>query len=184
LISTKAQKIFLTTATDMPLNKAGYYAAAEEEYSCIIQFFETLKDAYAEDGLPRTVVFSTKDNVEELCRRHLDETGDVWIEPLDDGSIVPHYSANGSGGENAMELLRDTPDLELILLTTPFLYSNFLAFFAPLPNEGKTQWELPAAFGDGATKIDMMSGSDLGQVVASLFEDSAIYKGQNLRVAS
>ena len=75
------------------------------------------------------------------------------------------YIAKGKGGETAMELLKDTPGLELVLLTMPFFYSNFLAFFVPLPNEGRTQWELSASFGDGATKIDMMNVSDLGQLV-------------------
>ena len=66
-----------------------------------------------------------------------------------------------------MKLLEDTPQLELILVTMPFFYSNFLAFFAPLPNEGRTQWELCASFGDGATKIDMMNVSDLGVLVGT-----------------
>jgi nucleoside-diphosphate-sugar epimerase len=74
--------------------------------------------------------------------------------------------------------------LQLILVTTPFFYSNLLAFFAPLPNEGKTQWELGACFGHGSTKIDMMYGSDLGRIVVALSENASVYDGQNLRLAS
>lgn len=93
LLSTKAQTIFLTTATQMPVEIGeGYEAAQDEEYECIVGFFETLKKVYAEDKLSRTVVLSTQDNVEELCRKHRDETGEVWIEHLDDGSVVPHFS--------------------------------------------------------------------------------------------
>lgn len=73
--------------------------------------------------------------------------------------------AKGKGGEEAMKMMKDTPGIDLIFLTMPFLYSNFLAFFAPLPNEGKTQWELTASFGDGSTKIDMMDGNNLGRLV-------------------
>ena len=64
-----------------------------------------------------------------------------------------------------MKLLEDVDGLNLILITVPFFYSNFLAFFVPLPNEGRTQWELSACFGDGSTKIDMMSVGDLGTLV-------------------
>jgi hypothetical protein len=77
------------------------------------------------------------------------------------------FQAKGKGGETALKILRDTPELELVLLTMPFFYSNFLAFFVPLANEGKTQWELSASFGDGATKIDMMNVSDLGMLVGT-----------------
>jgi hypothetical protein len=93
LVSTKAKNIFLTTTTDLPVEVGGgYQAAQEEEYDCIVRFFNTLKEVFKEDGLPRTVVFSVQDNVYELCRKHLEETGEVLIEPLDDGSIVPHFS--------------------------------------------------------------------------------------------
>jgi nucleoside-diphosphate-sugar epimerase len=92
--------------------------------------------------------------------------------------------AKGKGGKAAQELLRDIPQLELILLTTPFFYSNFLAFFAPLPNDGKTQWELCASFGPGSTQIDMMSVSDLGRAVVSVSQNPSLYNGRNLRIAS
>jgi hypothetical protein len=97
LISTKAQTIFLTTTTEMPGEVGGgYVAAQEEEHDCILNFFTTLKQVFLEDGLPRTVVFSTQDNVQQLCRKHYEQTGEVWIEPLDDGSIVPHFSGTRS----------------------------------------------------------------------------------------
>lgn len=94
------------------------------------------------------------------------------------------FQAKGKGGETAMKMLSDTPELELILLTMPFFYSNFLAFFVPLPNEGKTQWELSASFGDGATNIDMMSVSDLGMLVTNLCAQSSKYNRKNLRIAA
>lgn len=95
-----------------------------------------------------------------------------------------HSLAKGKGAQAAQELLKETPDLQLILLTTPFFYSNFLAFFAPLPNDGKTQWELCASFGHGSTPLDMMSVSDLGRIVVNVSEQASKYKGQNLRVAA
>jgi hypothetical protein len=64
-----------------------------------------------------------------------------------------------------LKITQGIDGLNVILLTVPFFYTNFLAFFVPLPNEGRTQWELSACFGDGATKIDMMSVSDLGGLV-------------------
>ena len=93
-LSTKAQAIFLTTTTDMPSpeNDVGLATAMEDEYNVIVQWFNILKEVYAEDKLQRTVVFSTRDNVQELCRKEMEHSGEVWIEPLDDGSIVPHYS--------------------------------------------------------------------------------------------
>jgi hypothetical protein len=93
LLSTKAQTVFLATTTDMPADVgAGFHLAQDEEYECILQFFKVLKKVFEEDKLERTVVFSTRDDVQELCRLKLEQTGKVWIDPLDDGSIVPHYS--------------------------------------------------------------------------------------------
>jgi len=185
LVSTKAQTIFLTTTTDMPTETHdGFRTAQEEEYESILGFFSTLKQVYEEDKLERTVVFSTRDNVEELCRLHLEKTGEDWISPLDDGSIVPHYSAKGRGGEAALKMLEGSPGIELILLTMPFFYSNFLAFFAPLPNEGMTQWELSGSFGDGSTPIDMMDVADLGPLVVNLCKEASKYSGKDLRIAS
>jgi hypothetical protein len=93
LVSTKAQAIFLTTTTEMPIHVGGgFQSAQDEEYECILQWFTTVKRVYAEDKLPRTVIFSTRDNVQELNRKKLEDTGKDWIEPMDDGSIVPHYS--------------------------------------------------------------------------------------------
>jgi hypothetical protein len=75
------------------------------------------------------------------------------------------FSAKGRGAKQALKMLENVPGLNLVLLTMPFFYSNYLAFFVPLPNKGRTQWELSAAFGDGATKIGMMNCSDLGNLV-------------------
>eukprot|EP00980_Cylindrotheca_fusiformis_P029257 scaffold22778_cov166-Cylindrotheca_fusiformis.AAC.4 len=190
LVSTKATTIFLATTTAIPTElHSGFQVSQEEEYDSIVQFFTILKEIYEDDQKNRTVVFSTHDNVQELCRRHLEETGKEWIVPSDDGSIVPHFSAKGKGGEEALRLLEDTPGIDLILLTLPFLYSNFLGFFAPLPNEENTQWELTASFGDGYTKIDMMDDSQKTDFLPSLFSvaicrNSSKYRGMNLRVAT
>jgi len=141
--------------------------AAEAEFQVLVEFFHLLRSVYEEDRKPRHVVLSARDNVQEINRKILEETGELWIEPLDDGSIVPHYTAKGRGAQYGLEYLRDVPDLRLTLLTLPFLYSNFLGFFAPLPNDGSksTQWTLTACFGDGDHKIDMMGASDLSVIV-------------------
>lgn len=94
------------------------------------------------------------------------------------------FLAKGKGGRVGLEMLKDAPDLRLVLITPAFFYSNFLAFFAPLPNEGRTQWQLKASFGNGATKIDMMNTSDLGRIVVRVIEDVDKYDGFNLRIAS
>ena len=75
--------------------------------------------------------------------------------------------AKGRGGKEALKIVGDIPGLNLVLLTMPFFYSNFLAFFVPLPNKAQNQWELSAAFGDGAIQIDMMNCSDLGHLVGT-----------------
>ena len=168
LLETKAQCIFLVTTTELPTDigqTSGCSDAAEAEFQVIVEFFHLLKQAYAQDQLPRHVVMSTRDNVQKLNREILETSGDLWIDPLDDGSIVPHYTAKGRGGDYGMDLLKDTPNLKLTLLTMPFFYSAFLGFFVPLPNEGKTQWQLTACFGDGANPIDMMGASDLSYIV-------------------
>jgi nucleoside-diphosphate-sugar epimerase len=168
LLETKAQCIFLVTTTELPAaigETSGCSDAAEAEFQVIVEFFHLLKQAYAQDHIPRHVVMSTRDNVQKLNREILETTGDLWIEPLDDGSIVPHYTAKGRGGEYGMEFLQDNPDLKLTLLTMPFFYSTFLGFFVPLSDEGKTQWQLNACFGDGSNLIDMMGASDLAYIV-------------------
>ncbi|KAL3903650.1 MAG: hypothetical protein SGILL_010367, partial [Bacillariaceae sp.] len=187
LRTTKAQVIFLVTTTEMPVGDSamgGFQAAEDEEYETIVQWFKTLQQVYEQDNLPRTVVFSTRDNVQALAKKKFEKTGKVWIEPLDDGSVVPHYSAKGKGGEEAAKMLQSTPDLKLIQLTVPFFYSNFLAFFCPLPNEGKTQWQLSGCFGEGDNKIDMMAVSDVGPLVVNVLSQTDKYKGQILRISA
>jgi hypothetical protein len=94
----------------------------------------------------------------------------LWIEPLDDGSIVPHYSGKGKAGCEALEIVKDVQGLQLVLLTMPFFYSNFLAFFCPIPNNDKhSQWELSGSFGDGSNLIDCMSVTDLAPLVGESF---------------
>lgn len=168
LLNTKAQCIFLVTTTELPTElgqTSGCSDAAEAEFQVIVEFFHLLKQAYEQDKLPRHVVMSTRDNVQKVNRDVMETTGDLWIAPLDDGSIVPHYTAKGRGGEYGLEYLKNDFELVLTLLTMPFFYSAFLGFFAPLPDEGKTQWQLNACFGDGTNPIDMMAASDLAYIV-------------------
>jgi len=119
---------------------------------------------YNRDHLSRHVVFSTLDNVKRICSESSGDGGDPWIEPLEDGSICPHFTAKGRAGEYAMKLLENVDGLTLTLLTLPFLHSNFLGFVTPLPNEGGTQWAINACFGEDSA-IDMLSVSDLSHIV-------------------
>lgn len=155
LQESQATAIVLITTTDIPSD--GFSTAAAAEYQVIESFFRCLKEVYEKDKLPRHVVFSSRDNVQDEAKG--------WIEPLDDGSIVPHFSAKGRGAAFALEYLADTPDLKITLVTIPFLFSNFLGFFCPLPDESQTQWNLSACFGDGDNKIDMLGAQDLSIIV-------------------
>jgi hypothetical protein len=170
LSETHAQAIFVVTTTELPveLGGTGYQAAADVEYQAICDFFHTLIKVFETDGLKRHVVLSTYDNVQRVCQDVFELTGKTWIEPLDDGSIVPHYSGTGRAGEEAMELLEG---ISLTCLTLPFLHSNFLGFFTPLPNAGETQtqWTISACFGDNHANIDMLSASDLAYIVRKCF---------------
>lgn len=169
LITTGATSIFFVTTTELPSayeqTSGGFADAALAEFEVMVGFVQTLKSVHRNDKISRHLVLSVRDNVQRVTREVLEATGEMWIEPLDDGSIVPHYSAKGRGGEYALEHLQDTPGIALTLVTLPFLYSNFLGFFAPLPNDGRTQWMLTACFGDGSHKIDMMAASDLATIV-------------------
>ncbi|GKY92180.1 NmrA-like domain-containing protein 1 [Mayamaea pseudoterrestris] len=187
LLTTKATCIFFVTTTELPSEvgqTSGCSDAAAAEYQVIVEFFHLLKQAYEQDGIARHVVMSTRDNVQKLNREILEATGDLWIDPLDDGSIVPHYTSKGRGGEYGMEYLKNISNLKLTLLTMPFFYSAFLGFFAPLPDESKTQWQLNACFGDGTNSIDMMGASDLAYIVPNIFAKPDEYEGVNLRLAS
>lgn len=94
LKETQAQAIFLVTTTELPVDVGGtgYGVAMEDEYQVIMNFFNTLVKVHEEDGLERHVVLSTYDNVQRVCQDIQELTGKTWIAPLDDGSIVPHYS--------------------------------------------------------------------------------------------
>jgi NmrA-like family len=171
LRDSAACAIFLVTTTELPMQigqTSGFSDAAEEEYQVIVLFFELLVNVYKQDKIPRHVVFSVRDDVQACTLEELEKTGDIWIPPLEDASIVPHFTAKGRGGAFGMEYLAPIPDLRLTLLTMPFFYSNFLGFFAPLRDETSTQWMLTACFGNGSNKIDMMSACDLSNIVRTL----------------
>jgi hypothetical protein len=181
LLQTKAVDIFLVTTTQLPTEigvSTGYREAADDEFRIIVQFFHVIKECYNIDKIPRHVIFSVRDNVQDVTLLQvLKETGTLMINPLDDGSIVPHFSAKGKGGNYGIKYLQDEPNLQLTLITLPFLYTNFLGFFAPLPTdiEGRqNQWSFMACFGDGGNKIDMLSPQDLSYIVRKYFCDIAV----------
>ena len=133
LVSTKAEAIFLVTTTEFPEaydihDASPIRSAMDAEYDVIVQFFKVVKEVVDSDvaaasaaatkdgGSPkkipkRTVIFSTRDNVEEIYRQEIrkEESGcstgggnaganagasttTEWLQPLDDGSIVAHYT--------------------------------------------------------------------------------------------
>lgn len=168
LTEAAAPAIFVVTSTALPSEigqTSGFAEAAEDECLTIVLFFQLLVEVYLKDLIPRHVVLSVCDNVQACNYQELEDSGDLWISPLEDGSVVPHFTAKGKGGAFAVDIVAPFPDLKLTLLTVPFLYSNFLGFFAPLRDETATQWMLTACFGDGANAIDMMSASDLAKIV-------------------
>jgi len=140
------------------------------------QFFDTLVNVFKEDRISRHIIFSTQDNVKAINdTKH-------FIEPLEDGSVVPHFSGKGRAAQYAMNLLKDISDLSITLLTVPFSHSNFLASTIPLPNEARNQWTMNACFGDAA--IDMFSVSDLQYVVPAIFQNKILYEGFNVRLSA
>ena len=99
LLETKAQAIFFVTTTELPTEigqTTGCWNAMEAEYEVIQMFFDSLVQVHKEDGIQRHVVFSTKDNVQRMyhdmqgCATQRAELQSIV--PMDDGSIVPHYS--------------------------------------------------------------------------------------------
>ena len=178
LTETQATSIFLVTTTDMPTGNGdradyGFQSAEDTECDTIKSFFDTLVKVHNADGLARHVVFSTLDNVKRICTDSGGggEGGEPWIEPLEDGSICPHFTGKGRAGEYAMKLLENVDGLTLTLLTLPFLHSNFLGFCTPLPNEGGTQWSINACFAEDSV-IDMLSVSDLSYIVRECMDIS------------
>ena len=84
--------------------------------------------------------------------------------------------AKGKACEEGLRIIDGIENLDVILLTVPFFYSNFVGFFTPLPINNNnniieqknniTEWQLNACFGDGSTnQIDMMSTNDLSIIV-------------------
>jgi nucleoside-diphosphate-sugar epimerase len=168
LAETKATRIFLVTTTELPSEigqTTGCWNAMEAELEVVQQFFDILVKVHKDDGIARHVVFSTKDNVHKYA---------AAMTPMDDGSLVPHYTAKGRGADYAMALLKDVPGLTLTLITLPFVYSNFLGFFTPLPAPAASshslhQWSISASLGDGTKPLDMMAVSDLSHIVRKCF---------------
>jgi len=186
LVTTGADSIFLVTTTDISyptettysLKTRSFMEAEDLEYGTIRRFFDILVDVYKEDRIPRHIIFSTQDNVKAI-----NDTDDkIFINPLDDGSVVPHFTGKGRAADYAVKLLKEIPDLSITLLTLPFSHSNFLASTIPLPNEARNQWTMNACFGDAA--IDMFSVSDLQYVVPALFQNKILYDGFNVRVSA
>eukprot|EP00814_Leptocylindrus_danicus_P009711 CAMPEP_0116011846 /NCGR_PEP_ID=MMETSP0321-20121206/4795_1 /TAXON_ID=163516 /ORGANISM="Leptocylindrus danicus var. danicus, Strain B650" /LENGTH=766 /DNA_ID=CAMNT_0003481125 /DNA_START=108 /DNA_END=2408 /DNA_ORIENTATION=+ len=191
LSETQARYIFLVTATDLPrhAHTEGCREAENMEYDAIRSFFDVLVEVYKEDGLERNVVFSSHEDVRAMCM--LDNhpaaaaaaAGErLSIPPLEDGSVVPNFSGKGRGAEYGLQLLSDYPDLTLSIITLPFLYSNFLALCCPLPDKGRTEWQISACLGDDA--IDMFSEHDLSFIVPEIFENPSIYSQCNLKLTA
>jgi NmrA-like family len=168
LLDTRASRIFLVTTTELPSEigqTTGCWNAMEAEFEVLQQFFDVLLKVHKDDGIARHVIFSTKDD----CQKYASQ-----MTPMEDGSLVPHYSAKGKGANYALQLLRDVPGLTLTLITLPFVYSNFLGFFTPLPlpmeatntnHHSNHQWSISASLGDGTKPLEMMAVSDLSHIV-------------------
>jgi len=196
LVETGAGAIYLLTTTNLgseapETTASGFGDAVMEEYETLQQFAHVLKEVVADssdkdDGemSTRHLIVSTRDDVQSINKQYKQETGKTWISPMDDGSVVPHYSAKGRGAQYAMEYLANDSKVAVTLLTIPFLYSNFLGFFCPLPaDDPKTQWHLTACLGeDGSQKIDMMGARDLKYIVPRILSDPALFNSKNLRL--
>ena len=125
LLETKAEAIFFVTTTELPTEigqTTGCWNAMEAEYEVIQMFFDSLVQVHKEDGIPRHVIFSTKDNVQHMYH---DNQGCATqraalqsIASMDDGSIVPHYS-----GASFFVLLCLFPHL-ILIRTDPDVYRS------------------------------------------------------------
>ena len=198
--------IFLVTTADIPPAEsadASLHDCEENEYQTIKTFFDIVKEFHKQQlimnkDVQRHIVFSTQDNVHDLVvwlQKHKADDSLATMKPLDDGSIVPHFTGKGRGGEYAISLLVDktgqtqtvVPGLSLILITLPFLHSNFTACAVPLPTSRTTsgqviQWSIEAPLGDH--QMDMMSVSDLEYIVPMIFQQNEQYQGQNIRLSA
>jgi len=178
LLETKAQYLFVVTTTDLTSTNLSFKEAEDQEYDTIITILDMVVACHFQDNLERHVVLSTLDNVKGLL-----EEGDLAaIAPLEDGSVVAHYSGKGRAAEYALEKLKQVPGVKLTLLTLPCLYSSFLTWAIPLPNDGQTQWTISVALGDA--EIDIMSAHDLAFIVPEIFQEESLYQNHNLRVAA
>jgi len=178
LLETKAQYLFVVTTTDLTSTNLSFKEAEDQEYDTIITILDMVVACHFQDNLERHVVLSTLDNVKGLL-----EEGDLAaIAPLEDGSVVAHYSGKGRAAEYALEKLKQVPGVKLTLLMLPCLYSSFLTWAIPLPNDGQTQWTISAALGDA--EIDIMSAHDLAFIVPEIFQEESLYQNHNLRVAA
>ena len=87
---TKAKYIFLVATTEI-FNAHMPKKAQENEFRCIQSFFDVLCRVYEEDRLHRHVIFSSFENVEKLnSQLSMEDTN--YIQPLEDGSVVAHFS--------------------------------------------------------------------------------------------
>jgi len=136
-------------------------------------------EVHKQDHLPRHIIFSTQDNVQAINGT---VGGKLCISPLNDGSVVPHFTGKGRASGYAMHLLKPIPELSITLLTLPFSHSNFLASAIPLPNESKNQWTMNVPFGDAG--VDMFSASDLQYIVPAIFQNRILYEGFNVRLSA
>jgi len=87
---SKAKYIFLVSTMEVTSSKGkdtagGLKEMKDMEFESIKLFFDALVEVYKMDGLRRSVVFSMFENVYDWNHPKV-------INPLDDGSVVPHFS--------------------------------------------------------------------------------------------
>lgn len=89
---------------------------------------------------------------------------------------VPHCD-----GKAALQVYCDSLGLPATYVQLAFYYENFLNFF-PLQHGADDNWHF--GFPQGDTKLAMASVEDLGEVVASIFNDPQTYIGRTVGVVA
>jgi uncharacterized protein YbjT (DUF2867 family) len=98
------------------------------------------------------------------------------IEKATGGALKsPHFDIKAEHEEYAKKL-----GIPSTFVHVPFYFENFLAFFPPRPNgDGTFEFGFP----QGETPLAAMSVSDVGPIVATMFEQPEVYLGQVVKLA-
>jgi uncharacterized protein YbjT (DUF2867 family) len=98
------------------------------------------------------------------------------IEKATGGALKsPHFDIKAEHEEYAKKL-----GIPSTFVHVPFYFENFLAFFPPRPNgDGTFEFGFP----QGETPLAAMSVSDVGPIVATMFEQPEVYIGQVVKLA-